>query len=529
VKTIMNAPSNLAEHFDDLRSDYAAMRSNRFRRRRTGLAPGGAAADYHFSSESKFLQLMEQARDMDRNDVAVGPLLTRVVDNTVGAEGFSLDPKTPDPGLNTELKDRWAEWTEDADAVDIAGEQAFVDFERLALRSSLVDGDIVFLGTETGALQPIEAHRIRTPNNTKRNCVFGVLLDDFRQRLEYWVTKEDVGFSRSVNLVSDMMKYPVRDEEGWRQVFHVYHPKRVTATRGITAFAPIFDTLGQFDDVQFAKLVQQQIVSCFAILRERNHDYDAKAEPGKYGASRNDIAADGSLLATQGIAPGMEVRGNPGEQLKGFSPAVPNPEFFDHVRLILTLVGINLGMPLVLYLMDASETNYSGFRGALEQAKIGFRSNQQQLIRRHHRPIYWWKLRQWMLEDAAIRTAEAKHGKAFYRHKFNVPTWPYTDPTKDATADIIQLRGGLISPRRLQQAHSRDWDEISTEMVEDYASAIRKAKRMAITLNGEFPDDDPVHWRELLPLIIPEGMKITVDAGAEPVNDRAPATRRPSA
>jgi lambda family phage portal protein len=468
---------------------------------------------------------MEQARDMVRNDVAVKPLVQRVVDNTIGSEGYSIDPKTGDSGLDAEIKIRWKRWSNDADAVDIAGERTFVDFERSAFQSMLVDGDILFVGLDTGHLQPFEAHRLRTPSNTRQNCVFGVLLDDYRKRLEYWVTKEDVSSLRSVSRVSDMQRYPVRDADGWRQVFHVYNESRVTATRGITAFHAIFDTLGQFDDIQFAKMVQQQIVSCFAIIRERMTDFDGTGGTPKYGAERLETGSDGSSLLTQGIGPGMEIRGQLGETIKGFSPSVPNAEFFDHVRLILMLVGINLGIPLVMYLMDASETNYSGWRGAVEQAKIGFRANQEQFKRRFHQWIYWWKLRQWMMDDPAMARAAARLGDRFFDHQWNTPNWPYIDPTKDASADILQLRGGLTSPRRLQQSHSRDWDDVSSEMVEDYALAIGKAKRRAALLNAEFPDDDPVHWRELLPLIIPDGLKINIDTAGEPTAG-PPATSR---
>ena len=43
----------------------------------------------------------------------------------------------------------------------------------------------------------------------------------------------------------------------------------------------------------------------------------------------------------------MELFGFPGESLKGFSPNVPNPEFFQHAKLILTILASNLDLPEV--------------------------------------------------------------------------------------------------------------------------------------------------------------------------------------
>ena len=108
------------------------------------------------------------------------------------------------------------------------------------------------------------------------------------------------------------------------------------------------------------------------------------------------------------------------------------------MRLILTLIGINLGLPLVMVLMDASETNFSGWRGAVDQARLGFRQNQKRLINRFHKPVYLWKVRQWMAEDAALRRAAARSDVNIFAHRWNPPTWPYIQPLQDATADLLR-------------------------------------------------------------------------------------------
>jgi len=345
---------SVVEGFGAIRQDYNANRESRFRRRRTGVISSGSGADFHYKSQADYLRLIEQARDMDRNDSMVGSTIDRARDNII-QEGFKLDPQTGDEKLSKDLFDRWVDWSEDADQCDIMGEHDFYTMEQLIPREVSVDGDIFALPMKTGELQIMEAHRARTPQGTRRNVVHGVLLNDVRKRLEYWFTKDDIDPRQQIKLVGEMSPIAARDSDGNRQVFHIYSPKRMTQTRGITALAPIFDVLGMFEDIQFAKLIQQQVVSCFAIFREREIDFKpGNAGDDKRGAEETETLNDGESRVITGIAPGMEVQGKAGEKLHGFSPNVPNAEFFDHVKLILTQIGINLGLPLILVTLDAT-------------------------------------------------------------------------------------------------------------------------------------------------------------------------------
>ncbi len=484
----------MADRFSELRSDYAAAKDTRFRRKRTGLAPMGAGADWHTRSETAYLRIIEQARDMDRNDAVVGTTIDRAVTNTV-QDGIVVSPQTGDDALDADLAARWGGWAEDPDQCDVAGELCFTDMEYMALRTMLVDGDIIALPTDGGALQLIEGHRLRTPTNTRRNVVLGVLLDEQRRRLEYWFTKDDVDPTRTVGRVSEMQRVSARDSEGHRSVFHIYAPKRVTQTRGVTALAPIFDILGMFEDLNFAHLVQAQVVACFAVFRQREADW----QPGgveQQGERTSETLADGSTRTLEGIGPGMQIEGAPGETLQGFAPNIPNPEFFPHVKLVLTLVGINLGVPLVMMLLDAKETNFSGWRGAVDQARLGFRRNQRNLINRFHKPVWRWKVRDWMTQDGALRRAAERDGIDILGHTITPPRWPYIDPSKDVKSDADALKNWLVAPDDLHRQRGRDPDAIIEKTVAYNVHRMTRGMEEAEKLNKQFPDA-AVDWREI--------------------------------
>jgi lambda family phage portal protein len=513
-----------AEAFESMKSDYAAAKVSRFRRTRSGLPGMGAGADFHYRSEADYLRILEYARDMDRNDIVVGQAVDRSVNNTMQS-GFKLniqindDSEEPlEAGLEKDLYARWSAWASDPDACDLAGELTFDDAAWLAARASLVDGDIVGLGTIEGPLQLIEGHRIRTPRSTTRHVVHGVLLDDQRRRLEYWITKDDIDPQRPVPRVSDVVPYRVRDELGGRMLFHVLHPKRVTQTRGVSAFAPMFDHLGMFEDINFARLVQQQIVSCFAVFREREKTFTGGAY--KKGQQTTDTWSGGASRVLEGIAPGMDILGAPGEKLSGFSPDVPNPEYFPHVKLILTLIGINLGLPLVLMLLDAGETNFSGWRGAIDQARLGFRRNQQAMVQRWHSPIYRWKLNQWIAEDSILRSAANRLGPRFFRHRWSTPKWPYIEPHKDALGDATQVDNRLSSRRRLLDERGIDIDELDSEIVADNGRLLRAAIAEAKAINTA-DSEAGVTWRDVLNL--PAKAEATQSLGLAMGGERKPA------
>jgi capsid protein len=220
----------------------------------------------------------------------------------------------------------------------------------------------------------------------------------------------------------------------------------------------------------------------------------------------------------QNIFPGMEVEGNPGELLKAFSPNVGGSDFLTHSRLVLTFIAINLDMPVHIMLLDPSQTNFSGWRGAIDQARIKWREIQTWLIDSLHRPTYLWKVRQWLVEDSPrgrmLRAAQLR-GVNLFGHIWHPPGWSYIEPLKDAQADALEVGSNLNSPRRVLGRKQLDWKRICNETVEDLALFVRRAKQEAAKINSEFDDDQPVHWRELMASPLPAGISMAI----QPVPD----------
>jgi capsid protein len=522
--------ANLAEVFQHMRGDYNAAKQSRFRRRLTGVCSTGSSADYHIRNEYEYLRMIEQARAFDRDNCVIGQGVNRLVDNVVQG-GFALDPQTGDPEANKLLAGNWLDWSTDPEKCHSAGELTWHQIERLAMRHPIVDGDICLLPLKNGTIEAVEGHRLRTPSNTRKNVVCGVLLGDDRRRLEYWFTKDDISPLASLSLVSDIKAYKARGEDGNKQVFHIYLPRRFTQTRGITAFAPVVDSIEMHDSIQFAKMVQQQVASCFAIIHERSSEFNS-GDPDAVGEEYTE-SKDGYVRRLESIAPGLDIAGAVGEKITGFSPNIPNPEFFMHATMILTFIAINLNLPVAVLLLDPSATKggFSSWRGAIDQARQGFRELQRWLSEFVHQPVYRWKVRQWIESDPAVAALAARLGPAIFKHVWNPPTWDYIEPKKDAEADTLRLDKHLISPRRLHAERGRKWHEIVPEIVADRSLLIEAGLEAARKVNTKYPEAK-VDWHEFVtPLTAPapaptteqdadEEAKLAADDGKD---DAAPA------
>lgn len=514
----------MADMFARARADYDAARKTRFKRDRgvNLLRSTGSAADYHYRTEQAYFGMIEEARELFRNHALIGQAVRRLVANILSG-GFTLDIRTGDKALDADLYAQWYDWSEDADQCDIQGEQDFHGLEKLILQQVIVDGDVVTLPTIEGELQQIESHRLRTPYRTRRNIVHGVELnndDKPRRREAYWIAYEDIEAYYPVPKVSEMTRYPAR-VDGVRQVFHHYMPDRASQTRGVSAFAAPMETAGMGDDLFFAQLVKAQMAACAALLRE----YDAGVIPPAINAGGQDTDTEtrpnGETRQLAGYSPAMEMFGFPGEKLTWQSPSVPNQEFFQHATLILSILAVNLDLPVQVLMLDATNTNFSGWRGSIDQARQRWLEIQRWLIQSFHTPVYRWKVRQWAASDPVLRRTIQEQEKSRPRpgaidafgHVWHPAGWPYIEPTQDATGDLIQIRNLLTSPRRLDARRGIDHEDKLRECMEDRELAINMAQDTADRVNSRNKSREGwvvLTWRDIAQPPMPEGVNVNV-------------------
>ena len=497
----------------EIKSDYYAAKETRFQPRLNTIVSYGIGADYHYHSENDYYYMGELSRHIARNDQVVAQGIETLVKNVVQG-GFTLKPETGSDATDRALKERWQRYSSDKRLLDKRSKFNWLSHEQIGLREVIVWGDFLINPLRDGRIQQFEGHRLRSPSRFLRSksqrvsLMHGVQMYDERPT-RYWVTKRDydgVNYFSSFG-ANDVLPIPAWQFDPLTQAeeeaaFHVFHPRRFSQSRGITKLAPIAQTTGMHDDAQFATLVQRQLVSYIGLIHEIPtaawEDYE-NAPPGE---EADDPKRSGVTQNYTPMGPASEYWPRyAGEKITAFSGAVPSEGFFEHSRMLLTFIGVSLALPLILLLMDGKETNFSGWRGAMDQAKLKFKDFQLWYSQAFHKPVFHWQVRRWIRQDAELRRAFDRDPFALFNHSWGFPRWPYIEPMKDVLADVTEIGHNLISPRRAAARRSLNYEEIVDESCKDRELLFECAMDAAQRLNQhEFVRENPeqaVSWREI--------------------------------
>lgn len=274
-----------------------------------------------------------------------------------------------------------------------------------------------------------------------------------------------------------------------------------------------------FDDLNYANIKSSLRRSLISYLMEQQQQKSPLTNP--FGANTKQ---DGSLpqagdryaknvgLGVQTIT--VEQSGEPAQVIKvpdgytmeGWNANLPSESFFEHSALLLTMLSVNLDIPLMFLLLDGSLVNFHGGRMTYDQAKLRFRVLQHDEILDLWNPTYAWKVRQLTtpghpLFDPSLYAA-MKRGVNPLRFKFRTPAWPYVKPLEDAAGEDLSERRNLKSMRSILSDRGVDLDDHVPEVISDRGLWIRNAIREAQAIQQEFPDvvkpdDLPRLWREI--------------------------------
>jgi len=273
------------------------------------------------------------------------------------------------------------------------------------------------------------------------------------------------------------------------------------------------DLVGMYGDVDFALLLKQQMAAFMVGQWENNTNSNSgppavgvqRAELGGFYGGTNaggpGYAPLNGITTLEEIEPATILNNPPGRKLTIESSNITSQESLEHMRRIIQIVGLQVALPLIVMLMDASETNFSGWRGAVDIARMLFRVKQKNLVRRMHRPITNWRYR-WQIDRggeigrALKKKLDAVGPEKAFRHLWHPPTWPYIQPLQDANADAIKLSTLLSSPRRVAADRGLEFNDVVDETVADNKRAILAAIKAAQEIKTETQVD--VHYRELL-------------------------------
>lgn len=488
------------EAADIARSEYragldAASRNNRFLRRRTGL---GGAGDARLNATQLWF-VRETVRHMELNDLLPGQALTRLTDLLMSPP-FRVEPDTSDETLDQELAARWREWAENKLACDFYQSRTFDQLAWLHLYRTFVDGDVFPVLTDEGSIQTVEADccvspvALATRDETKARTVLGVELDAAGRPVAYWFAKSPPFGGYAAN-AAKLTRRPIRNERGMQTTLHCHGSKRTTQHRGYTLWLPLIVKSGMLDDVDFAMLLKSQASAAITGVATREPDGDAS--PLAVGPETTATNSDGASETTFKVKPAAIMDLPAGRDFKGWSSPVPNTEHLRYIRHELTELGAGLALPYCMLLLDASQTNFSGFRGAQNSARDTWVRLQADHVTQFHSPVYRWQCARWLPDLRSATAYRLASQGLLSRHRWIPGGWRYLNPLQDATADALTIARVLNSPRGVLAERGREFPTVARERTDDYGLLIDLALAKAQALRQKYPEAD-VTWRDVL-------------------------------
>jgi len=418
-------------------------------------------------------RLWERSRELERNNILASSILDRAVENIVG-NGFTPQARTSDKEWN-----RRAEELHATEPIDARGMDSFGELLATVHRSYERDGDVGTHLMDDGRIQIIETDQIADPFDKIGNILFadGVELDTAGRPVRFHIVDEREVDYRSLTQRRALSKRIAIEADKF--VF-LSRRKRARQTRGEPVFSQSFWIFDQLDGNIEAVTMAARMAACFGLIIERS---------GGYSGLPTTTGSDGKSYRSWALEPAMIKELEPGDKVSQVNPAQPTQNFGEFVALLSRFVGLPLGMPLELVLMDSSRTNFSSMRGSMLQAQRSFRKKQRMLADHWCAPVWRHRIRKF------IEQGKLTDRPDWDKHTWSTPGWPWVNPTDEVNANLAAIDAGFKTVRQVVTEQGLDPDD----QIAERAAELKAFATAGIPLLHSSSTRDPVRPKEEAP------------------------------
>ncbi|HIJ70668.1 MAG TPA: phage portal protein [Planctomycetes bacterium] len=408
-----------------------------------------ASADRHLA-RTNLGRLRELCRLHDRQSSLLSGILDRAIDNVFGAN-FDFIPNTGDQKLNRKVKD-YITLKMQSRNCDARNCQEFEDIARTALRAVWTDGDCLLVKRKDGRLLPFEADQIMTPGGGQEGVriVLGVELDEVNRPVAYHVKQRQTrgdygGLYKTENTERVDAQYAIMPA----------YRKRFNQTRGVPYLAAALQQYDRTENyIDYETLAAEgNAMLGYKIKREVTEETLPGLEDNEDSESTFD--------KVQKMEPFQIFELLPGEDLDMISAQRPGSQFEPYIVSCCRIIGVAVGMPLELVMLDFSKTNYSSARASLGEARRSFRRWQKFGTDKICLPWYRWQI------SRGIAFGELPARQELYRARCQWPAWEYIDPLKEAKGNETAIKTNTKSFSECIRDRGGEPDEVFDEIAED--------------------------------------------------------------
>jgi len=447
---------------------------------RGGASAASGAAHQAYDRES----LINQSREFMRDNGIYSGMINRAVSYIVG-NGFGLQVRTRSKAYNQAFEAGWNQWWA---RPEYRGIISGPDVEEMVCRELMVCGDHGLLKINDGTVQLIEAEQIKGPKAGDD----GIEKDEAGRPKKYYVG----GYNRQGRVNAAKAKAYRPDD-----FLFVTRPDRPSSIRSTPPCQATFPMLHRINDVCDSEAVAWQMLARLAISVTRQ----GGPEQGYLGSiaddtkTTSDTSGDMAARMTE-LDYALIFHANPGEEVKGIERNIPGRNFSESLLMFLRLLGLPLGLPLEIILLDWTKSNYSQSRAVLEQAFQTFLRWQMKLDQFVLTPLVAWKKRLW--EQSGL-LAERKD----FAFEWIKPTFPWLDQLKESQAYGEKLDRGMVTHSRVCKSLNTEREDVIDGREAEVRDAIDRAKKIKEQTGVEVP------WQIFAGMKAPTGAAENAAAG----------------
>lgn len=162
----------------------------------------------------------------------------------------------------------------------------------------------------------------------------------------------------------------------------------------------------------------------------------------------------------------------------------PNTTFEPFIELLNRYVGLPVGLPLELVLLNFSKVNFASSRQLLNQAQLHFKCEQEDV------GFVLSKIYEMWLAHRIDRGDydRNKMGPTPSKHCWGYTGWPSPNPLQDIQAAVMAVDGGLNSRTSYNRSRGISQEEILKELQEEEKAILGENLRILLySLLGKDP------------------------------------------
>lgn len=448
---------------------------------RGGGRPRGGSPDGHLDDNS-LAAIRQASQQMARENPIARAITTRLGDVIVG-DGPTCRAKTGDKEWNAKADALFNAWWDrlDGTGIDIRGLCTGAEITRQLVDGAAIDGDILVVrvdSTPQGSLQLVEADRIVPPGSgagaAVSRFVGGVELDSVGRPVTFHLGNYGpTGYRPAV----------ATERVPASQCWHLACPirRRANLTRGEPVLAGVLDRLEQLDGYLEAVEIAVRMAACFAVfVKVENPAITQGLWAGSTVSTGTDRTTSGTIRETD-VEPGTLNFLNPGESIEQTKPEQPGGSHDQYVWSQVQIISADVGLPLVLTMLDFSKVNMSAAKSAVVMAWLNVLRWQDWLRAHFLQPVrLWWTFR-------AMNAGLIPYHPEWQRHEWTQNPPAVLDPLSEIQAESLAIDKGLRTrAESLRRLSGADLEEF----LQERAAEIKRENELGVvtlTTPGQKP------------------------------------------